>query len=213
MNISLKNVIPIPLADSDLSDSDIWASEQNLDAREFNLVTSASGKGKTSLAAFLYGLRKDYSGNILFDDKDVTANTLDNWAHLRKETISFMFQKLAIFPELSALDNILIKNSLTDFKSEKEITQIAEHLGVDHILHKPAGIISFGQRQRIGIIRALCQPFTFIVLDEPFSHLDEGNISIASTLITEECKKQSAGLILMSLGYEYQFTYDHKFAL
>lgn len=213
MNISLQDVIPVPLADNDLSDSEIWASPLQIDASSFNLVRSASGKGKTSLASFLYGMRKDFSGEILFDDRSVSTFTLDDWAKLRKETISFMFQKLAIFPELSALDNILIKNSLTDFKSEAEIMQMAEELGVKHILHKPAGIISFGQRQRIGIIRAMCQPFTFIVLDEPFSHLDEGNIAIASTLITGECKKQGAGLILMSLGYEYQFTYDYKFAL
>lgn len=213
MKITLQNVVPAPLADNDLSDSEIWATQLQLEARKFNLVTSASGKGKTSLASFLYGMRKDFSGEILFDDNSVSTYTLDNWAHLRKETISFMFQKLAIFPELSALDNILIKNSLTDFRSEDEIKQFAEQLGVDHILQKPAGIISFGQRQRIGILRALCQPFTFIILDEPFSHLDEGNISIASRLITDECQKQNAGLILMSLGYEYQFTYDNKYAL
>lgn len=213
MNISLRNVIPDPLADDDLSDSQIWATEQSIDARSFTLVTSASGKGKTSLASFLYGIRKDFAGTIAFDNASVGTFNLDKWAELRKKTISFMFQKLAIFPELSALDNILIKNSLTDFKTEKEIQTLAEELGVDHILNKPAGIISFGQRQRVGIIRALCQPFTFIVLDEPFSHLDEENIRIASTLITKECTAQKAGLILMSLGYEYQFTYDTKLAL
>ncbi len=213
MNISLRNVIPHPLADADLSDSEIWETDQTINVQKLNLVASASGKGKTSLASFLYGLRKDYSGEILFDDKRVTDFTLDEWADLRKNTISFMFQKLAVFPELSALDNILIKNSLTDFKTEQEIRQIAEHFGVDHILSKAAGIISFGQRQRIGIIRALCQPFKFIVLDEPFSHLDEGNIKLASDLITDECDRQSAGLILMSLGYEYKFNYAHKFAL
>lgn len=213
MNISLQDVIPVPLADNDLSDSEIWATQLDIHAESFSLVTSASGKGKTSLASFLYGMRKDFSGEILFNDNSISTFSLDDWARLRKETISFMFQKLAIFPELSALDNILIKNSLTDFRTEEEIRQLAKQLGVDHILHKPAGIISFGQRQRIGIIRALCQPFTIIVLDEPFSHLDEGNISIASTLISDECRKQGAGLILMSLGYEYQFTYDYKFAL
>lgn len=213
MKITLQNVVPAPLAEDNLTSSEIWAVDQELDARSFNMVSSASGKGKTSFASFLYGLRKDYSGQILFDGKSTQGFSLDEWAKLRKETISFMFQKLALFPELTALDNILIKNSLTDFRTEKEIRELAEAFGVDHILHKTADIISFGQKQRIGIIRALCQPFTFIVLDEPFSHLDEENIAIASGLITEECQKQEAGLILMSLGYEYQFTYHHKFAL
>ncbi len=65
-----------------------------------------------------------------------------------------------------------------------------------------------GQQQRVAIIRSLCQPFDFLLLDEPFSHLDKENIKIISKIINEEIKKQNASIILTSLDNEYFFDYD-----
>lgn len=67
---------------------------------------------------------------------------------------------------------------------------------------KKAGILSYGQKQRIAIIRAICQPFQFIFLDEAFSHLDKENTATMWKLILDEAKSQSAGIILTSLGNE-----------
>ena len=90
---------------------------------------------------------------------------------------------------------------------------MAKQLGVFDLLKKPCGTLSFGQRQRIAIIRALCQPFDFLLLDEPFSHLDEANIKAASQLIKNECEAQGSSFILVSLGEEYYFDYTHKIIL
>ena len=57
-----------------------------------------------------------------------------------------------------------------------------------------------GQQQRVGIIRALCQPFDFILLDEPVSHLDSRNNLIAARIIAEEADRQGAGIISTSVG-------------
>jgi ABC-type multidrug transport system ATPase subunit len=73
--------------------------------------------------------------------------------------------------------------------------------------------LSLGQRQRVAIIRALCQPFDFLLMDEPFSHLDDDNIAILTELIGSEVEKQKAGMILTSLGSEYNFTYDTIYQL
>ena len=73
--------------------------------------------------------------------------------------------------------------------------------------------MSYGQRQRVAIIRALCQPFEFLLMDEPFSHLDDANIKIASNLIKEELKMQQAGFLLVSLGERYYFKYDKEIVL
>ena len=59
--------------------------------------------------------------------------------------------------------------------------------------------LSYGQRQRIAVIRAFCQPFDFILLDEPFSHLDDVNQSLLMDLIEIEAKKNNAGIILTTL--------------
>ena len=64
----------------------------------------------------------------------------------------------------------------------------------------PVGKMSVGQQQRVGIIRALCQPFDFILLDEPVSHLDSRNNLIAARIIAEEADRQGAGIISTSVG-------------
>ena len=79
--------------------------------------------------------------------------------------------------------------------------------------NEKAARLSFGQQQRVAIIRALCQPFDFLLMDEPFSHLDNDNIEIMTDLIMQQVKAVQAGLLLCSLGVEYPFVYNHKWKL
>ncbi len=73
--------------------------------------------------------------------------------------------------------------------------------------------MSQGEKQRISIIRALVQPFSWLLLDEPFSHLDDANIHLAKQLISETCKDQNAGMIMASLGSDFGMHYDQKYEL
>lgn len=63
-----------------------------------------------------------------------------------------------------------------------------------------AGQISIGQQQRVAIIRTLCQPCDFILLDEPVSHLDQANNSIVASIIQSEALSSGAGIIATSVG-------------
>ena len=82
---------------------------------------------------------------------------------------------------------------------------MAEILGIGKKLDKPAKTCSYGEQQRIAIIRSLQQPFDFLLMDEPFSHLDENNRSIAMQLINEEAAKRKAAIILADLKKVEQF--------
>ena len=86
-------------------------------------------------------------------------------------------------------------------------------MGIDHLLQQSCATLSYGQRQRVAIIRALCQPFDFLLLDEPFSHLDEANTEAAFQLIEQVCAEQKAGFILVSLGEKFGRTYDVELIL
>ena len=77
-------------------------------------------------------------------------------------------------------------------------------------MDKTCATLSYGQRQRVAIVRALAQPFDYLLLDEPFSHLDTANIKIATDIIQEACVQQKAGLLLVSLGDAYLFDYDKR---
>ena len=133
------------------------------------------------------------------ENTPISGFTWKEWAHIRKTKLSYIFQGLELFDNLTGLENILLKNAITGYKTKEEITEMASRLGIEEFLHRKAGILSFGQQQRVAIVRALCQPFHYLLADECFSHIDLENSLKAYTLILEECKAQEAGLILTSL--------------
>ena len=124
-----------------------------------------------------------------------------------------LFRSLRLFEELTALENIQIKNKLTKFKSKKDITNMLERLGIADKTNIPIKALSFGQRQRVAFIRALCQPYQFILLDEPISHLDVENSKELAKLLLEEASGQGAGIIVTSLGHQLDLPYSNYFNL
>ena len=214
MLIRLEQMVPLPVLEQEVSPSGIWnAGEVEFLSPGSYLVEAASGKGKTSLLAVIYGLRRDYQGRVLLDGRDTGSFTSRDWSVIRKKRLSFIFQGLELFPELSAMDNILLKNAITSFKSESQIQNMATRLGVADILSRKAGILSYGQQQRVAIIRALCQPFQFLLADECFSHIDQHNSQVAWELIREECHNQQAGVILTSLDEMKENHIDQRMVL
>ncbi len=218
MNIlSLSQVLPAPLQGQVRPNSEIWQCEQQFQRGLAYFVSAASGKGKTTLQHIFYGLRSDFSGEVAIHSavgKFVVSQTnSDDWAVVRSRILSVIFQDLRLFAELSVGENLLIKNQLTDFKSEKEIKDMLAALEIDTFWERKAGLLSYGQRQRVAIVRALLQPFEWLLMDEPFAHLDTENIRKACTLIQQACQAQKAGFILASLGEKYFFEYDFNLAL
>ena len=203
MKIIFNNVIPIPLKEESLTHSQVWDKSISLTNEESYFLSSNSGKGKSTFLNFLYGLRKDYQGTITIDEKDISLFTLQDWSVLRKEKIAYLPQNLELINHLSVWDNLLLKNELTNHYSETEIKNFLNQFNlIDHI-EKPINQLSIGQQQRVALIRTLLQPFNTLLLDEPFSHLDEENITIGLKLINEACKKENANYIIATLGYSY----------
>lgn len=215
MQIELKQIIPIPLKDKFLQrNSGLWNKPVLFNQGEWIKIKAPSGTGKTTFIHTLYKLRYDYSGQVLYDGKDVKDITGDELAHVRQQKISIVFQDLRMFPNLTARENIELKRVLqTPFYENTVIDEMAEELGVSHILEQRAGLCSYGEQQRIAIIRSLIQPFDWLLMDEPFSHLDNDNISKARTLIAEECKKRNAGFILTDLDDDSYFDYTETLLL
>ena len=92
----------------------------------------------------------------------------------------------------------------------KEILELLKQVGLDHKWHHFCGNLSLGQQQRIAIIRALLQPADFLIMDEPFSHLDEINSDIAMNLIHNHCIENNTGIILTTLGQQYTIQWHKK---
>ena len=207
--IELKNIKPFPLIENGISPtSEVFDTEGVFQKGKKYLVKAPSGKGKSTLLHLIYGLRNDYEGTLKKDHKDLKNFNYDDWATIRQKKIAIVFQDLRLFLNLTALENILLKRDLTDTPSVNEAKNMAEQLGITAQLNQKCETLSYGQRQRVAIIRALCQPFDILLLDEPFSNLDVDNIKIATDLIEKACERNNAGLVLVSLGDEYYFNYD-----
>ena len=212
-NIHLDNTLPqVFLQRTDIQ-SDIWRRQVTLEKGKIYLIEASSGTGKSSLCSFIIGYRKDYDGSILFDGKDSRALTTADWTALRQHSISMLFQELRLFPELTAMENVEIKNSLTGFMSKQEIEGWFEALGIADKMQSPVRLMSFGQQQRVAMIRALVQPFDFLLADEPISHLDEANSRIMADIMMEEARRQGAGIIITSIGKHMDLPYDKTFCL
>ena len=210
--IELHNTLPCVFDGREVQ-SEIWLQDVTLQKGETYLVEASSGTGKSSLCSYIIGYRKDYSGNICFDGKDIRGYKVSDWTSVRKRTLSLLFQELRLFPELTAWENVEIKNGLTGYKSNKEIESWFERLGIADKMNAKVGRMSFGQQQRVAMIRALVQPFDFLMVDEPISHLDDENGRIMAAIMTEEAKRQGAGVIVTSIGKHMDLPYTKTFRL
>ena len=211
--ISLDNTLPnVFLQRTDIQ-SDIWRKQVQLEKGKTYLIEASSGTGKSSLCSFIIGYRKDFDGKILFDGKDSRKFSTKDWTKLRQSHISLLFQELRLFPELTAMENVEIKNCLTHFKTKKEIERWFEALGIADKMSSPVRLLSFGQQQRVAMIRALVQPFDFLMADEPISHLDEANSKVMADIMMEEAHRQGAGIIITSIGKHMELPYDKTFSL
>jgi len=199
MTISLENLQPDFLEIEKIERSATWNKKVEITQAEKIQIVAPSGSGKTSFIHFLYGLRKDYNGNILFDKKNIKAFTPEDFAAIRTNNCSIIFQDLRLFPDHTVFENINIKRLLNPYHGEERIKEMTARLGIENKLHKLARTCSYGEQQRVAIIRALQQPFDFILMDEPFSNLDEANRKKAMELIEEEAAKRKATIILADL--------------
>jgi len=213
MILEFKSVLPFPLKDYLHSSESVWKNNFSLTFPQKVILNASSGKGKSTFINMVYGLRMDFEGLVLLDGKDISNYTLDEWVALRRMDLSVIFQDLQLFGDLTLLENLKLKNQLTNHKTETEISEMIELLGLTGKENQVCKTLSYGQQQRVAIIRALLQPFKLLLMDEPFSHLDEENTAIAFSLINTESDKNKAGYILTSLGSKHGYMFDQELKL
>jgi len=199
MQILLDKVLPVFFEPGKVLQSQVWDKTITFSRCENIHIIAPSGSGKTSLIHFLYGLRNDYNGRISYDSSDIKNFDAEKFSVWRQQHISIVFQDLRLFTEQTVLQNLEIKRLLSPYHPEDNIVAMAKRLGIETKLNKLCKTCSYGEQQRIAIIRALQQPFDFLLLDEPFSHLDEANRRKAMELIEEESSKRNATIILADL--------------
>ena len=199
MQITLQEIVPDYIEKENINKSQIWGKNISIEKGEHLHIVAPSGRGKTSLMHFIYGLRKDYTGLISYDDSDIKKLSPESFSSFRQKKISIIFQDLRLFPEQSVRENLEIKRMLHPYDNAGVIDEMAKRLGIFSKLGNLSKTCSYGEQQRIAIIRSLLQPFDFLLLDEPYSHLDDANRQKAMELIYDECKKREAAMVFADL--------------
>lgn len=199
MTLSIDNILPTYFEESRKAASQIWGKQIQFQKGEKIHIVAPSGTGKTSLIHFLYKLRTSYSGTIKFNELLLANANHEDLANLRKNHLSIILQDMRLFGDQTLLQNLEIKRQLNPFHPTEKIHEMAAKLGITHRLNQLAKNCSYGEQQRAVIIRALLQPFDFLLMDEPFSHLDNANTQLALDLILEEANLRNATVVYAEL--------------
>jgi len=148
----------------------------NLKRGDFTVIMGSSGSGKSTLLYALSGMDKPTSGQILFDQTDITKLSTDEMALFRRKHCGFVFQQICLVDSLSVMDNIMVSGLLVENERkklyEKAVGLLKSVEIEEHTFNKFPSQISGGKAQRVGIVRALINDPEILFADEPTGALN-----------------------------------------
>lgn len=151
----------------------------NLEDHGLVALLGQSGSGKTTLLNAIGGLDKVKSGKIYVDGKKITTRITGKRDKIRNLEIGYIFQDYKLIENISVYDNIAIVLKMIGIKDKKEIKTrvdyVLEKVGMYRYRNRPAGMLSGGEKQRVGIARAIVKAPNIIIADEPTGNLDSQN--------------------------------------
>lgn len=175
-------------------------------------VTGPSGSGKTTLLYLIAGLHLTGSGTV-----EVLGHRLAELPdaarrHLRRTAIGMVFQEFELLAYLTVQENILLPltlGSVTPRSSDSaRVAELAERAGLGKYLTKKPDALSQGERQRVGICRALLHEPSLVLCDEPTGNLDPATTTRMTTLLCAEARRINAGLVMVSHNHSQLGGFD-----
>ena len=149
-------------------------------AGEYAVLMGQTGQGKTTILEAICGLRKVTTGRILIRDIDVTGRSPGD------RGIGYVPQDLALFPTMNVREHLEFALKLRHQKAEEInslTSELSRMLGIEHLLSRSVQGLSGGESQRVALGRALSFQPSVLLLDEPFSALDEATRSEMHALL------------------------------
>ncbi|TYS62509.1 ABC transporter ATP-binding protein [Sutcliffiella horikoshii] len=173
---------------------------------EFVAIIGPSGSGKSTLLHLLGGVDRPSSGKVLVDNTDIYQLNETQLAIFRRRQIGLIYQFYNLIPILTVEENMTLPLLLDEHKvDQKQFSNIASTLGLDHRLNHLPNQLSGGQQQRVSIGRALISNPAIILADEPTGNLDSKNSGEIMELLKMFNKTYNQTLIVI--------THDERIAL
>lgn len=188
----------------------------NIQPAEIVSIVGASGAGKTTLLQILGTLDKADLGEISYFGKKIQLLSDKALSKFRNQNIGFIFQFHQLFPEFSALENVMIPGMIAG-KSKAELkqraTQLLEELNLeDRIDHKP-NALSGGEQQRVAVARALMNAPKLILADEPSGNLDSKNAKELHDLFLELRERTKQAFVIVTHNEELAKMADRRLVM
>jgi len=175
-----------------------WAfADIALDQGDFLLILGNSGSGKTTLLHILSGLLSPTAGEIVIDGDNIANADRAKVDNIRGSKIGMVFQRPHFIKSLNVVDNIQLATQLGS-KSTFDINNALELLNIQHVKNKKINLLSEGEKQRVGIARALANNPKLIFADEPTSALDDDSCARVINLLIDVSKKINCGLVVVT---------------
>ena len=129
-------------------------------------IMGESGSGKTSILNSIAGLLTPDKGEIILDDNILFSDKIN--LKPQERNLGYVFQDYALFPNMSVKDNIFFMNPDKNYTNS-----LTEKLGIEYLLGNFPNTLSGGEKQKVSIVRALANKPRLLLMDEPFSSIDE----------------------------------------
>jgi putative ABC transport system ATP-binding protein len=164
-------------------------------------ITGASGAGKSTLLQLIAGILTPSSGEICVDEMQLKTLSQSQRRHFRVSRIGFVLQDFGLIEHFTVRDNILlpyrINRSLRrDTEWKNRLQSLTERSGIADKLHRYPATLSMGEKQRVGICRALMVKPTVILADEPTGSLDARTSNQVIDLMVEHCDSANITLVM-----------------
>ncbi|MDL4842757.1 quaternary amine ABC transporter ATP-binding protein [Aquibacillus rhizosphaerae] len=146
-----------------------------VEAGEVFVIMGLSGSGKSTLVRLLNRLIEPTEGSVIIDGEDLAKVNKDILRRVRREKMSMVFQKFALFPHRTILENAEFGLEIQGVEKEKRSKKAKESLelvGLGDYIHQHPEQLSGGMQQRVGLARALANDPDVLLMDEAFSALD-----------------------------------------
>jgi multiple sugar transport system ATP-binding protein len=163
-------------------------------------ILGASGSGKTTLLRLIAGLDAPSSGEVSFNAEEIYSQ------RATRPKIKMVFQKISIYPHMTVEENLtfpLLSRGTTKNRANARAEEVASLLRIKHLLSQRGASLSGGEAQRVAIGKAIADPPDLLLLDEPFSNLDQTlrwalldeikslhtSLGLTSILVTHNCEE------------------------
>lgn len=169
---------------------------------EFVAITGNSGSGKSTLLSIISGLEKPTSGQVFYNQQDISKFTDKEISEFRNRRIGFIFQNFFLIPEYTVLQNIEMPLLLRKTKDrQQKCKEMLFEVGLLSKINEKTCHLSGGEQQRCAIARALISDPEILFADEPCGNLDSANSAIIMELLGK-LKDKGKTIILVTHNME-----------